>query len=187
MSAVETLELVDKRIASMADVFGRKGLADDVAQEARLAVWRTLEKLPADDDRDPVGLALWTAKRAIGRASGRQLWTSSEKRLKGPQPSATGELEDSLDELLTAHPEEERSALDPELDAVVIREGMRDALSSALAQLDPEDALFVWLRFWRDRSTRDIARQLDVPEGTLSRRWSQRIRPRLAELLGDWR
>ena len=136
------------------------GQAEDLAQEALLAVWRKASLF----DPSRAGAATWVFTIA------RNLRIDSLRRERPTEPL----------------PEAERAEADcaPGADIELITAERDRLLRSALAILPPEQAQLVQLAFYEDRPHRDIERVLGIPLGTVKSRLRmamQRLRAALEE------
>jgi RNA polymerase sigma-70 factor, ECF subfamily len=130
--------------------------AEDVAQEALLAAVRRIDRF---DARRPFGP--WLHRVVVNRAID---WVRARGR--------RGEVgDDGIAEAVAVSPGD--------------AEQLSDEIVAALATLDPEDRAVVVLRHLLDYSSREIARMLGVPPGTVRtrlRRSLDRLRPLIAEM-----
>jgi RNA polymerase sigma-70 factor (ECF subfamily) len=139
-------------------VVRRPDLADDVAQEAFLKAWRSLDRF---DLARPFGP--WICRIAANLAINH---TRSPRAREEPLPEAAGEAPDPRADPLTG-------VLDAEADRVF--EGALDALP-------PEQRAVLTLRVVEELSYREIAEALGLPVGTVMSRLA-RAREKLAEAL----
>jgi RNA polymerase sigma-70 factor, ECF subfamily len=133
--------------------------AEEAVQEALLRAWRAS---PDGDGIDsPVAWALQITRNEAFRLMERQ------RRLRAREV-----------------PEEDHSVEpvheDPRLDEII----SAAATAQAVAALDPEEKELVGLRYVRDLSQPEVARYLDLPEGTVKARL-HRIRGRLRQALEE--
>ncbi len=192
MTAADLLERVDDRLRSI--VRGvPQDVREDVLQEVRVTVWKVAEKAIEDGvEGDLEGLLVWNGKRAAGRVaqrarSGALPWTGSPSR--SGKKDHVGVIEDSLEGFVEAKPEEAENLLpyvDPGFHAAEVHADLFDPITRALLTIDLADREYVFLRFWEDLTAKTASEILGVPQGTLERRWTDRIRPRLRDALEEF-
>jgi RNA polymerase sigma-70 factor (ECF subfamily) len=128
----------------------RKGappsLADEIAQETMLSVWRKAEQF----DPSRAGASTWIYTIA------RNLWIDAVRRTRDPLTLAPQEIE----------PEKQLE----EPFAIVAREQSRTAIRQALNKLSAEQREVIRLAFFEDRTQTEIAADLGIPLGTVKSR-----------------
>lgn len=138
--------------------------AQDLTQEVFLRVFRTLKSFRSGEG----SLATWLARVT------RNLLIDHYRRSR--QDRATDSIEEQLPML------EERTALSARTDGMLAGREASDILQSALRRLSPELRETVILRDLEEMEYREIARVLNVPEGTVKSRLN-RGRCELARIL----
>jgi RNA polymerase sigma factor (sigma-70 family) len=151
----------------------RPDLYDDARQEGMIRAWVVLECRP---DAPPAYVAA-AARRAVNDVvRGRPPFGAESHRGRQDAHDTAGPLtRESADgaEYLVADPEDLAAA-----DALTASE-VAEAVREAVTDLDAEDRAVVFGRYWLDQGFAEIAETLGRPAGTLSRRWTEKIRPRL--------
>lgn len=152
------------------------GLYDDARQEGLVRAWEVLGKRPDA----PAPYVTAAVKRGVHDVlRGRPAFGAPRHR--GRQDAHEGAV------ALTRQTDEgEEYAMEPEdttTAAAYEAVDVRDAVQAAVRALPYEDRRLVFGRYWEDRSFADLALELGRPEGTLSRRWTDVVRPRLREAL----
>lgn len=161
----ELVKTHTRRVYSLCYRFtGRDSQAQDLTQEVFLRIFRTLKSFRAGEG----SFSTWLAKLT------RNLLIDHYRRTK--QDRATNSIEDQLPML------EERSALTARTDGLLAGREAREALQAALQRLSPELRETVILRDLEEMEYREIARVLNVPEGTVKSRLN-RGRAELARIL----
>jgi len=122
-------------------ILGSQAEAEDATHDAFVRAWRKWGSL-----RDPSRFDAWFSRILVNTCRNRL------RRMARHRGS------DLSDELARRGPDPFRQADD------------RDQLAAALADLSIDHRVVVALRFYRDLSTRQIAEQLGVREGTVSSR-----------------
>ena len=122
------------------------GLADELAQETLLAVWRKADRF----DAAKAAPATWIFVIA------RNLYIDRTRRDHHPS------------ELLETPNDEADSA--PRADAILAREERETRLRHALAELPADQARVVSLAFFQDKPHAEIERALGIPLGTVKSR-----------------
>jgi RNA polymerase sigma factor (sigma-70 family) len=150
-------------------------LFDDAVQEGMIAAWRAHE---ARGDRSPAYYHAAARHGVLSVLRGRHSFGHEGRR--GWQDAH----DSSVPLVVRSEDGEESMVADPE--AIWAQEevesGPRFAeIRRAVAELDPEDRAIVFGRYWLDVGYAELADSLGRPAGTLSRRWSEKIRPLLAE------
>jgi len=161
----EALEVLVRRHWPLAHraaylVVGDASAAEDVAQEALVAAIRSLDRF---DLRRPFGP--WLHRIAVNRA----IDHARARAARGEVSSGTAEEA----ERRGAVPASGEAEPDPRA----------DELRAALAGLSPEHRAIVAMRFLLDLSPGEIARELDLPRGTVNSRL-RRALDRLALEIG---
>lgn len=153
-------------------------LFEECVQEGMIAAWQAMEKHP---HKDSVYYRAAARNGVINPLRGRSAFGAEPHRGTQDAWGFTGPLVIEVDgvETLVVDPEDPH-ALEA-YDAVGY-----DAVHSAVADLAPEDRALVHGRYWADKGFKELSGTLGRPEGTLSRRWTQNIRPQLAEALEEW-
>lgn len=150
-------------------------LFDDAVQEGMIAAWEASEARPDAPSAYLHGAARNGVRNVV---SGRCL-TGQEGR-RGWQ-----DAHDSADPLTVTTAGGEEYVIEPacarsERDfAVIGLEHVRDAV----AALPAGDAALVHARYWEGLGFADASARLGRPAGTLSRRWTEIVRPALREAL----
>jgi RNA polymerase sigma factor (sigma-70 family) len=177
MTSVETLAplvgiLARERTARYPDLY------DDARQEGLVRAWTVLEKRPDA----PASYVVAAVKRGIndvvrGRPS---FGAASHRGRRDAHVGASALTRQGEDGEGYVHESEDPRARDV-FDAVEVGQAVRDAVQG----LAPEDRALVFGRYWEDLRFSDLAPLLGRPTGSLSRRWTDVIRPRLrADLAG---
>lgn len=122
-------------------ILGNPAEAQDATHDAFVQAWRRWATL-----RDPTRFEHWFDRIVVN---------TCRNRLKR---AARWRTQDLSEDLATAPGDPMAQALD------------RDVLGKALATLSPDHRLVVALRFYRDLTVDEIARQLDVRPGTVQSR-----------------
>jgi RNA polymerase sigma-70 factor (ECF subfamily) len=143
---------------------GRENEAQDLTQDVFLRVFRTLGSFRAGEG----SFCVWLARLT------RNLLIDHYRRTKLDR--ATDSIEDQLPIL------EERSSLESRTDGLVAGREASEFLQAALQKLSPELREAVILRDLEEMEYREIARVLNVPEGTVKSRLN-RGRAELARVL----
>ena len=143
---------------------GKEAEAQDLTQEVFLRVFRTLKSYRAEEG----ALVTWLSRLT------RNLLIDHYRRTK--QDRATDSIETQLPVL------EERLAATARPDGLLAGREAGEALHAALARLSPELREAVILRDLQEMEYREIARLLEVPEGTVKSRIN-RGRAELARIL----
>jgi DNA-directed RNA polymerase specialized sigma24 family protein len=151
---------------------------DDVLQEGRLVQFTVLKKRP-ESTREYVSAAM---SHRIVEVISRDQWTGSECKRGHPidplrRPSERDSVDDEtlhLDEIV-----ESSNWVDE-----VINAYHHGEIAQALDQLTFTQRQQVFARFWLGMSEPEIAAIQGVSVSSVSRRWTQEIKPRLVEELG---
>lgn len=154
-------------------------LFDECVQEGMIAAWRAMEKSPG---KEAVYYRVAAKNGVMAPLRGRSPFGHQAMRGREDAHGHAGSLwaaSEDGDEHLVVDPEDERSRA--ALGAVEVADAVRDVVRT----LPPLDREIVIRRYWDDESFADIARLVDRPAGTLSRRWTQIIRPALREALDE--
>jgi RNA polymerase sigma-70 factor (ECF subfamily) len=146
------LEHLDKSYRLARAITGDRAEAEDATHDAFVQAWRRWGSL-----RDPARFDAWF---------GRILVNTCRDRLRRAKRRQSSDLSPELAVSADAY----RQAED------------RDQIASALAHLSVEHRVVVALRYYRDLSTRQIAEQLGLAEGTVSSRLHHALRQMRAEL-----
>lgn len=150
---------------------------DDMVQEAKIEVWRTIQDKPHVP-------ATYVAKAARSRMrevlTGARPLTGGDSK-PGPKYRPTTECVDWQDEG-AAEPVLHLLAAPDLLDAVELAYH-RGELLHALGQLQPRDREYVVLRFWSGMTDTEIAARQGVSNKLLHDRWRRAILPRLQKSL----
>lgn len=149
-------------------------LFEDSVQEGLIAAWQASEARP---DASPAYVRAAARNGTTNLVRGRSPFGAPSHRGRQDAHDTAGPLvQTSADgvEYLVAEPADPTAARD--LDVADFREAVREAVS----RLDPLDAEIVLLRYWHDLGFAEISKRVGRPAGTLSRRWTEIIRPRLA-------
>lgn len=154
-------------------------LFEDAVQEGLISAWQAREQRPGKPE---------TYYRAAARngvtsvVRGRPFTGADGHQGKPDAHDYAGPLLTMTDdgaEVLAVDPADTSTA--DALDAAEIRDHVRAAVRRA--GLGPLDLAIVFGRYWRDMGFAELAEELGRPAGTLSRRWTQTIRPILAAQL----
>lgn len=165
----ELVRVHTRRVYSVCYRFtGTVGQAQDLTQEVFLRVFRTLRSFRSGEGSFSVWLNRLT----------RNLLIDYYRRSK--QERATDSIEEQLPRI------EESSALTSRADGMLAGREASDLLQNALQKLSPELRETVILRDVEELEYREIARILNVPEGTVKSRLN-RGRAELARLLRRYR
>ena len=130
-------------------------LAEDASQQTLLKAWQELPKL-----RDPERFEAWCYRLLVNVCHAE--WTKRKRSL--------GDLRAPLPAQEPRAPDEFGSVLD------------RDVLERGFAQLSMDQRIVVVLRYYRDMSVPQIARTLDIREGTAKSRLYHAMRSLRASL-----
>ena len=122
-------------------ILGNSTEAQDATHDAFVQAWRSWPSL-----RDPAKFEHWFSRILVNTCRN-HLRRKSRWR-----------TQDLSDDLATAPGDAMGQALD------------RDVLGSAISKLSPDHRLVVALRFYRDLTIEEIARQLDIRPGTVQSR-----------------
>jgi RNA polymerase sigma-70 factor (ECF subfamily) len=161
----ELVTTYTKRVYSICYRFtNRENEAQDLTQDVFLRVFRTLGSFRAGEGSFSVWLTRLT----------RNLLVDHYRRTKNER--ATDSLEDKLPVL------EERTSQSARTDGMLAGREAGEVLQAALQKLSPELRETVILRDLQEMEYREIARVLDVPEGTVKSRLN-RGRAELARIL----
>jgi len=136
-------------------ILGDGADADDAIQDAFASAWRARRSL-----REPERFDAWF---------GRILVNVCRQRLRQRARSPIRSLSDPV----------EPAIADSSADT-----STRDAISRAMARLDPDHRIVVVLRYWADLPVDEIAVRLDLPAGTVKSRLHyalRSMRPRLED------
>jgi RNA polymerase sigma-70 factor (ECF subfamily) len=133
---------LDSTFRLAVSILGDADEARDATQEAFIAAWRELPKL-----RDPARASAWLNRITVNAAISRL-----RKRARDRTAS------EAVGRVTPNHARDD--------DRVVNRESLR----AALWQLKPEHRLVLFLRFYEDLTVEQIARRIDVREGTVKSR-----------------
>ena len=131
-------------------------LAEELAQETMVTVWRKASSF------DPARAQLSTWVFTIAR----NLRVDALRRRHDERPYEGMHAETNPDEELLAHAVLDAPAPDEQL-AVARREA---AVRLAIRQLTPEQVQIVWMSFYDEQSHARIARELNLPLGTVKSR-----------------
>jgi RNA polymerase sigma-70 factor (ECF subfamily) len=154
-----------KRVYALCYRFtGRDTEAQDLTQEVFVRVFRNLSSFRSGEG----SLVVWLSRLT------RNLLVDHYRRTKGER--LTDAIEDKLPVL------EERSSQYSRTDGMLAGREARELLQAALQKLSPELREAVILRDLQEMEYREIARVLDVPEGTVKSRLN-RGRAELARVL----
>jgi RNA polymerase sigma-70 factor (ECF subfamily) len=122
-------------------ILGDAAEAEDATHDAFIQAWRRWSTL-----RDPAKFEHWFSRILVN---------TCRNRLRR---RARWRTQDLSDDLATAPGDPMGQALD------------KDVLGSAIARLSPDHQIVVALRFYRDMTVDEIARQLGIRPGTVSSR-----------------
>lgn len=143
---------------------------DDVMQEARIAVWRAIDKKPADMRTYLIG----TIKRRTTSAVTRQDWTGRPSRQGKQTPDALSAAEPLETALLLAA---------GDLLEAVEWAYHRGEVLDALSRLPLPQREYVYMRFWLGMTEAEIAAVKDTTKARENALWNRTIRPTLAQSL----
>lgn len=154
-------------------------LWDDLHQEAMIAAWQQLDQYPGSPDSHAVRSAQFRVSKVVGgkpftgepRHPGRK--DAHDTSIPLTPLSRDGE------EFLLVEPEE------PSTEAQTHASEVRAAILAAVSGLEPLDRASVHLRFWEDRDWAGVSEAVGRPRGTLMRRWTEIVRPALADALQE--
>jgi RNA polymerase sigma-70 factor, ECF subfamily len=139
---------LDAAYSLAAVILGDRTDAQDATHDAVVKAWRAWPSLRSAD-----AFEAWFQRILVNSCRDRLRRRAHRSRHQGPQP-------DDLQELQI--PSRER---DP-----FARAGDREALESALHQLNPDERIVVVLRFFADLPIEEIASRVDAPVGTVKSR-----------------
>lgn len=156
-------------------------LFEDAVQEGMIAAWTASEKFP---DRKPAyyhtaarnGVLSVLRGRPMTGEEGRRGWQDAHDH-SGP---LAVESADGV-EYLVAEPVCPLAVRD--FGTVEIAEEIRDAIFEVVEE--PLDKAIVFGRFWEDLGFEEISKRVGRPAGTLSRRWTETVRPALRARLAE--
>lgn len=153
-------------------------LFEDAVQEGLIAAWQAAESRP---DAPPAyvhaaaryGVLSVLRGRPMTGEEGRRGWQDAYDYSE-PIVATTPDG----DEYLVAEP------TDPFSERDFANAEVSDDVRAAMKAIeDPLDRTIVYLRYWHDLGFTEIAQIVGRPAGTLSRRWTEIIRPALRERL----
>ena len=127
-------------------LLGDPGDAEDVAQEAFLRAYRNLERFDLERPLRPWLLSIAANLARNRRRSAGRYWAALQRWYKARPAAATGPEEQSLHNL------------------------ERQDLWRAIRHLDFSDQQVIYLRYFLDMSTMEVAETLQIPEGTVKSR-----------------
>lgn len=145
---------------------------DDAVQEARIAIWQTVEQR-ADEARSLSGLLTVVGRSAIADVARRKPMTGQDSR--------RGKTRDVL--RYGAGVPLVSITQDDRVEDRTHEVELRVAVAAALAELKPWQRYYVVERFLNDRPVKDIAADLGMDVHNLFHAWTKRLKPRLAEAL----
>lgn len=185
MTAEDTLAALSPQIGRMVRARAKEvpHLWEDLTQEAMVAAWQEFEANPDAPEAHAVRSAQFRVSKVVGgkpftgepRHPGRQ--DAHDSAFPLVRRTADGE------EFYAAEPADPRALTASE--NAEARTDLSEVVGRAVLDLDPVDRAAIWLVFWQDCTWRDAAKRLGRPEGTLTRRWAQVIRPALAASLSE--
>lgn len=190
LTPTELLAMWEQRVQVIAHEHARPGAEkEDLAQEARIALWKQAPKYPGDDMSG--GLATVIIRHAIAPAAEYQRWTGTADGTKGKPRDPLRRTPDSLDAPLgNADEGAEVTTLADSLllETPDVIDGLemayhRGEILRAINELSDEHREYVYLKFWRGMSEAEIGAALGRTKGNVNRTWLQVIRPRLREKL----
>jgi len=150
----------------------RPDLYDDARQEGLVAVWRVLTECP---ESSQAYVSTCARHAVIGVVRGRPSFGAPSHRGRHEPLDSAEHLDRGVYDIEPA---------DLRAEAYLYAADINKAVRLAVATLPlEEDRYLVYLRYWLDLGFADAARILGRPEGTLSRRWTENIRPVLRERL----
>ncbi len=147
---------------------GRGDEAEDLSQDVFLRVFRTLKSFKADEGQFTTWLTSLTRNLLIDHYR-----KTRKERVLEP-------LEEQLPVL------EERTAAESRADSLALGREAGELLQAALARLSPDLREAVILRDLQEMDYREIAKVLNVPDGTVKSRIN-RGRTELGRLLRKWK
>jgi DNA-directed RNA polymerase specialized sigma24 family protein len=156
----------------LANQYARPSDVDDVAQEALITIWRTLEAKGGKRGAAASLLASNGRYRAVAILGGAYPFGHDSK--PGPRP----EPKDSVTvPLLEAEEAPDEGGID------VLE--MTNSMVEAILILEPQDREYVYSRFWLGMSDVEIAEERGTTNKVVGQNWHRRIKPVLATLLED--
>lgn len=190
MSAEQVLALYEQRAQVIAREWATPAAPkEDLAQEARIALWKETQKRPGDRMQ---GLASVVIRRAVSHAALDQRWTGTDYK-KGGQPR------DPIRTNPSGLPEDQVGDSDGPAPIWLVAADLLDGVEyayhegqimQALNALPPEHREYVFMRFWMGYNEPEIAAYTGRTKANVNRTWHQVIRPRLQEhlanLVGAW-
>ena len=166
----------ERLIAIQAAERGARGPEwDDLLQEARIAIWRVLETRPGTSG----AYINASAGKRITEVLTRGVWFGMEGHRGRPIDPIRRKQRDSLDD-----PDLAFEASSPDVIDSVMLAYHEGEILAALEALPPRHRAYVVLRFWGGLTHAEMADELGVKPGNMSRMWSESIRPVLLERLG---
>jgi RNA polymerase sigma factor (sigma-70 family) len=153
---------------------------EDLAQEARIELWRVLREREArgEDLSEVRGLATVVLRRAVSNAAVDQRWTGTEYprgKAKDPIRRDPRDLDHELDAGLVLAAADVLSEVE-----LAYHEG---EIYGAIRELPAAHRRYVYLKFWCGLTEAEIAAELGRTKGNVHRTWTEVIRPRLRERL----
>lgn len=177
----------DALFASVCRLTSDRGLAEEIVQEAFLAVWDRAETF----DGDAGSLAAWLHTIARNRAIDRLRAAGRRPRLVPLSAAAPGrgsEREepdaDGLERVLASGAIVAGGAPSPSPEMVVALRELREALQAALAAMPEVERIVIVMAYGEDLSQAEIAERLGWPLGTVKTR-TRRALAHLREVLGS--
>jgi RNA polymerase sigma-70 factor (ECF subfamily) len=139
-------------------VLGDDAMAEDVTQEVFVSVWQQPERFDPTRGSLRSWLGLLAHRRAVDRVRAEVRRARGEHQLDAAEPRTTD--------------------AETEVDAQLARAWLAGRVQEALAQLPAEQRDAVVLAYYGGRTYREVAVELDIPEGTAK----SRLRLALAKL-----
>lgn len=154
-------------------------MRDDVLQEARITAWQVYTSDREMQNRDTYTHA--AARKRIGEVAQRQTWTGHTRVHGQPTDPLRQQGKESLDVMI-----ESDSGL--ALVAVELLDGVEVAyhygqVHQAIRALSEPHRLFVYQKYWLGLSESELAAKHGKSVGTISRWWTQTIKPALRQNL----
>ncbi|MFT4625990.1 MAG: RNA polymerase sigma-70 factor (ECF subfamily) [Myxococcota bacterium] len=149
---------------------GERQVAEEVAQDVFIALFRSLPKFRGD-----ARLSTWIFRVVVNHCKNRRLYR--RRRQHGKHEPLEGQRPDDPDA-----PKRQIADDSPGADAGIHRSEAEELVHTALAHLDDEQRQIVILRDVQDLSYQEISEILGLPRGTVKSR-IHRARAQLATLL----
>lgn len=151
---------------------GNRAVAEEVAQDVFLALYRSLERFRGDAQ-----LKTWIFRVAINHCKNRRLYR--KRRHQDRHEPLEGNRDDD------DAPVRQLAADQPGTDAHTFAGEAESLVQQALGELDEEQRQIIVLRDVEDLSYEEISEIMDLPRGTVKSRL-HRARSQLAAILQRW-